>query len=81
MKTKRAFLVEPRKIEIREIDLPMKDNQIMIKVASSGLCTWELNFWKGILRTDCYPYSLGHELPALLWKWARTLLTSRLATR
>jgi len=61
MKTKRAFLVEPRKIEIREIDLPMKDNQIMIKVASSGLCTWELNFWKGILRTDCYPYSLGHE--------------------
>ena len=61
MKTKRAFLVEPGKFEIREIDLGINDNQILVKNASCGLCTWELNFWKGILRTDCYPYPLGHE--------------------
>lgn len=61
MKTKRAFLLEPGKIEIREIDLPMRDDQILVRIASCGLCTWELNFWKGILGTDGYPYSLGHE--------------------
>jgi len=61
MKSKRAFLLAPRKFEIRETELTMRDDQMIIQNASCGLCTWDLNFWKGILRTDEYPYPLGHE--------------------
>ena len=61
MKTKRAFLVAPRKIEIREIDIEMNDDQVLIKVASCGLCNWEQNHWKGLLWADRYPFALGHE--------------------
>jgi len=53
--------MRPRHIEIREVEQPLGDNQVMIEVASCGLCNWELNYWKGILRTDDYPYPLGHE--------------------
>ena len=61
MKTKRAMLMKPRQIEVMEVDQPLGDDQVLIKVASCGLCNWELNYWKGILRTDDYPYPLGHE--------------------
>lgn len=61
MKTKRAFLEKPGHLIIEEIDLKMDDNHVLIKVASCGLCTWELNHWGGLLQTTGYPYSLGHE--------------------
>jgi threonine dehydrogenase-like Zn-dependent dehydrogenase len=59
MKTRRAYIVEPRKIEIREIDLSPKPDQVMVKVAACGLCNWELNHWKGIIGS--FPQSIGHE--------------------
>lgn len=65
MKTKRAFLVQPRKFEVREIDINPGPDQILIKVAVCGLCNWELNFWKGNI--GGLPRSLGHE-------WAGTVV-------
>jgi threonine dehydrogenase-like Zn-dependent dehydrogenase len=60
MKTRRAVLTAPRKIEIREIDLnPPAAGQLLVKIAACGLCNWEQNHWKGLLG-QC-PQSLGHE--------------------
>lgn len=59
MKTKQAFLIQPKKFEIKEIDITPQPNQILVKVAACGLCSWELNHWKGIIGS--YPRTLGHE--------------------
>jgi threonine dehydrogenase-like Zn-dependent dehydrogenase len=59
VKTRRAFIVESRKIEIKEIDVSPKHDQIMVKITTCGLCNWELNHWKGIIGT--FPQSVGHE--------------------
>lgn len=59
MKTRRAYLVEPGKFEIKEIDIKAKADEVLVKVEVCGLCNWELNHWKGILGE--YPQSLGHE--------------------
>jgi threonine dehydrogenase-like Zn-dependent dehydrogenase len=59
MRTKRAFLVEPRRFEISEVDIFPKDEELLVKVSSCGLCNWELNHWKGIIGT--FPQTLGHE--------------------
>lgn len=59
MKYKQAFLTEPGHFEIREVDNEPGDNQILVKVASCGLCNWELNHWKGYIVKP--GGALGHE--------------------
>ena len=44
MRSKRAYLVAPRKFEIREVDEEPGEGQVLLKIASCGLCNWELNF-------------------------------------
>ena len=65
MKTKRAILVEPRRFEIQEFDISPKVDEVLVKVASCGLCSWELNHWTGALGP--YPQTMGHE-------WAGTVV-------
>lgn len=59
LKTRRAFIVEPRKIELREIDISPNPDEIMVKIATCGLCNWELNHWLGLIGS--FPQSVGHE--------------------
>lgn len=59
MKSRRAFLVEPHKMEIREVDVTPGPGEVMVKIAVCGLCNWELNHWHGLLGTP--PQPLGHE--------------------
>lgn len=47
MKFKRAFLMEPHRFEIHEVEEEPGPGEVMMKVASCGLCNWELNFWDG----------------------------------
>lgn len=61
MKSRRAFLTEPEKFEITEVDVFAEGNKVLVRVAACGLCNWELNFWKGKLNFYGYPHSLGHE--------------------
>jgi L-iditol 2-dehydrogenase len=65
MKTKRAFLIEPRKFELREIEINPINDQVLVKVESCGLCNSELNNWRGF--ENQYPQALGHE-------WAGTVV-------
>lgn len=62
MKTRKAYLTQPRHFEIREEEIFPSDDQVMVRVASCGLCNWELNHWKGYLKNGDYPFQLGHEV-------------------
>ncbi len=64
MKTKAAILVEPRCFEIREKELEMQADEVLIKIQVCGLCNWELNHFKGVLGE--YPMSLGHEWAGII---------------
>jgi threonine dehydrogenase-like Zn-dependent dehydrogenase len=59
MRTKRAFLEEPGRFEIHEVDIKPGKNQMLLKVSACGLCNWEQNHWKGILGGP--HQTLGHE--------------------
>jgi threonine dehydrogenase-like Zn-dependent dehydrogenase len=61
MKYTQAFLVEPRKFELREVDMEPEEDDVLIKISACGLCNWELNFWEGSLNYYGYPHPLGHE--------------------
>lgn len=61
MKFKRAFLSAPGKFIIQEVDEVPSDTQVQVKIASCGLCNWELNHWKGYITSGGYPMPLGHE--------------------
>ena len=62
MKFKQALLMEPRKLEVHEVEKIPEDDDVVIKLASCGLCNWELGFWTGDLKAmRGYPSPLGHE--------------------
>jgi len=62
MKIKQAVLAEPGRFTFRQIEQEPQADQIVVKVASCGLCNWELNHWKGyIVKPVGYPFPLGHE--------------------
>jgi threonine dehydrogenase-like Zn-dependent dehydrogenase len=65
MKTKRAYLIGPRKFELRETEINPINDQVLIKIAVCGLCNSELKDWRGF--GDQYPQPLGHE-------WAGTVV-------
>lgn len=60
MKSRRAYLMEPGRFELKEVELNPGKNEILVKVAACGLCNWELNHWKGLLGE--FPQTLGHEV-------------------
>lgn len=59
MTSRRAFLVEPHRIEIREVEVAPGPGEVLVRVAVCGLCNWELNHWHGLLGRP--PQPLGHE--------------------
>lgn len=64
MKTKAAILVKQRApLEIQELEIPvLKEGQILVKMAYSGLCHSQLNEIKGTKGEDKFlPHTLGHE--------------------
>ena len=61
MKYTRACLVAPRKFGFFEVDEEPGEGQVLLKIASCGLCNWELNFWDGNMKIGEYPMKLGHE--------------------
>lgn len=68
MKFKRACLAEPGKFVIMEVDEEPGEGQVLIRIASCGLCNWELNFWDGNLNYLGYPHPLGHEFAGIVEK-------------
>lgn len=59
MISRRAYLVSPRKFEIKEVEVNCGPDDVLVQASVCGLCNWELNHWKGLLGP--YPQTVGHE--------------------
>ena len=58
---KAAVLVEPRKMEIQDVDDPkMTDTRVLVKIRNCGICTLEQRLYRGDLKIY-YPLIPGHE--------------------
>jgi L-iditol 2-dehydrogenase len=60
MRTRQAVLVEPGRFELRDAQVSPRAGELLVRVHACGLCTWEMNHWKGLLG-EC-PQTLGHEI-------------------
>jgi len=59
---KAAFVVEPRKFEIREIDMPViGDDEMLVKVEACGVCSSDMSGYIGTSTRFPYPRRAGHE--------------------
>ena len=71
-----AIFTGPKKIEIREVELPaLKPDQILVKIRAVGLCTWEQRFYKGN-DAGSYPFRGGHEVSGQVVKVGPAAMTS-----
>jgi len=58
---KAAVLVEPRRIEIQEVEDPiMTDTRVLVRIKNCGICTLEQRLYAGDLKIF-YPIIPGHE--------------------
>lgn len=58
-----AYVVEIEKVEIREVNIPtLKDDEVLIKVKTVGVCGSDLHLFKGTHAFRKPPAVLGHEV-------------------
>lgn len=64
---KAAFIVAPRKFEIRDIDMPtINDDEMLVKIAACGVCSSDMAAYKEpaneeMVKRMPYPRRSGHE--------------------
>ena len=64
---KAAIIQNEREIEIIDVSLPdIKDDEVLVKVAAVGLCTFEQGFYFGHKKK--YPFAGGHEIAGIVQK-------------
>lgn len=64
---KAAVLTKTRKIEIENIEKPeIKDNEVLIKVKSTGICGSDLHAYRGVHPFRKPPVVLGHEVAGII---------------
>ncbi|MGL5902003.1 MAG: zinc-dependent alcohol dehydrogenase [Cetobacterium sp.] len=62
---KQAIMIEPGKIEFREVEIPeVKQNQIMVKMKAIGVCGSDCHVNVGEHPYTSYPVVQGHEVSA-----------------
>lgn len=60
---KAAFVVDECKVEIKSIEIPqIKDNEVLIKVKTVGICGSDLHLFQGTHAFRKPPVILGHEV-------------------
>ncbi len=69
MKVDSLWIVEPNKVEIREVELndPLYD-EVQIEVKACGVCAWDSYLYQGISAPGPIPYRLGHEAVGIVTK-------------
>lgn len=59
---KAAFIVAPKKFEIREIDMPaIGDDEMLVKIDACGVCSSDMSGYLGTTARFPYPRRAGHE--------------------
>ena len=60
---KAICIISPGDIQVRNINEPVrKDNQILIKVKSAGICGSDIGAYRGVNPLVTYPRVIGHEI-------------------
>jgi len=69
---KALYIVEPGKVELREIDRPKPAAaQVLLKVGLVGFCGGDLNAYRGTFTLQQYPMIPGHEIGAVIEETGR----------
>ncbi|MFX0124730.1 MAG: zinc-binding dehydrogenase [Candidatus Hodarchaeota archaeon] len=64
---KQQIMVEPRKIEFREIPIPeLKENEVMVKIMRIGICGSDVHVYHGKHPLTTYPVTQGHEVSGII---------------
>ncbi len=59
---KAAFLLEPKTIELKELDMPrFGENDVLIEPKYAGICGSDVSLFSGHRTPSTYPLLLGHE--------------------
>lgn len=62
MKANALWVVEERKIEIREYELEeLKDDEVLIENKATGVCCWDSYLFRNQSATEALPFMFGHE--------------------
>ncbi len=61
-------VIEPYKVEIVEIPKPeiIKDDDVIIRVTSGGICGSDIQIWNGTNSLATYPRIIGHEFGGIV---------------
>lgn len=74
---KAAVFTDSEKIQIKEIKKPIpKKNELLVKLKSCAICTWEQRVYQGINKVD-FPFIGGHEMSGIIEKIGEDVDTDR----
>ena len=83
---KAAMLVEPGRIELRELAEPHPGpGEVLVRLRSCGVCATDVKKFIGASKAPCLPFLLGHEpagsdLMSMLtiypWSWFTSFITA-----
>jgi len=66
---KQQIMVEPGKIEFREIPVPdLKENEVLIRIMRLGICGSDIHVYQGNHPHTPYPVTQGHEVSGKIEK-------------
>ena len=78
-KGRAAFIAGFRSIEVREVETVCGDDEVIVKVASCGLCNFELNHFKLILGGG--DGRIGHEAAGVIVEVGRNVIDWKIGDR
>ena len=62
MKAEALWVVEPNKVEIREVEIkPPGYDEVQIEIKACGVCAWDASLYQGKSNPKPIPYTFGHE--------------------
>ncbi|TVR05537.1 MAG: hypothetical protein EA403_02430, partial [Spirochaetaceae bacterium] len=63
MKAKSLWYTEPRKVEVRDVEVGAPGpHEVLVRVAACGVCTWDLFIFSGGFQEYReFPFYFGHE--------------------
>jgi len=79
---KAAYVVDECKVEIKDIEIPkIKDNEVLIKVKTVGICGSDLHLFKGTHAFRKPPVVLGHEVAGEIVKIGKNVTKFKVGDR
>ena len=68
-KMKAAYLIEPKKFEIRKVAIPEPlPNEVLVKIMNCGICGTDIHIFNGHYAADKLPLIPGHEFSGVIVK-------------